>query len=95
MWPASVETMRILSALCAAVATLLVLPSFARSAEPVAPVDDDFLEFLGAADSDDQEWNEYMASPAADADLNKSGTKPKTPVAPVKTPAEKEASQGA
>ncbi len=83
--------MRFLGALCAGVATLLVLPSFARSAEAVAPVDGDFLEFLGAADSDDQEWNDYMASPDADAEIEKT----RTPVAPVTTPAEKETSPGA
>lgn len=83
--------MRARRTLLAAVATLLVLPPLARSAEPQAPVDEDFLEFLGAADSDDPEWNEYMESTAADAALKE---KSKTPAVPEKTPAEKDQAQG-
>jgi hypothetical protein len=93
----SVEIMRTRRALLAAATALLVLPPLARSGEPAPPVDDDFLEFLGSADSDDPELNDYMQSTDADEMLNKAQTKPKTPAAPEKAPQSKagEQDQGA
>jgi hypothetical protein len=81
--------------LLAAAAALMVLPPLARSGEPPAPVDDDFLEFLGSADSDDPDWNEYMASEEIDKALETSKAKAKTPPATDSKPASKVKSDGA
>ena len=40
----------------------------AQAAEPVPPIDAEFLEFLGSLDTEDAEWREYLASrPRAEA----------------------------
>jgi len=57
--------------LVVAAAALIVLPLCAKSDEPAAPADEEFLEFLGSADSDDAEWNEFMESTDLDAELGK------------------------
>jgi hypothetical protein len=90
----SAEIMRTRRSLLAAATALLVLPPLARSDEPAAPVDDDFLEFLGSADSDDPEWNDYMQSTDADEVLNKSQSEPNTPAPPEKAPESKAGDQG-
>ncbi len=41
--------------------TLLAGPGPARAEEPAA-LDEDFLEFLGSLDSDDEAWGEMLAS---------------------------------
>jgi hypothetical protein len=80
--------------LLAAAAALMVLPPLARSGEPPAPVDDDFLEFLGSADSDDPDWNEYMASREVDEALETGKGKAKTPPATERKPASEVKSDG-
>lgn len=57
-------------------AALIALPALAHVAETAPPVDDDFLEFLGSADSDDPEFNEYIASGDVDKALEKGQVKP-------------------
>jgi hypothetical protein len=81
--------------LLAAAAALMALPPLARSGEPPAPVDDDFLEFLGSADSDDPDWNDYMASGEVDEALETSKAKAKAPPATDSKPAGKVKSDGA
>jgi len=77
----------------AAAAALMVVPSLARAAEP--PPDPDFLEFLGSADSDDPQWNDYVASGDIEAALDRAASRPKTPPAPDTLPADKVKTDGA
>ncbi|HZF16969.1 MAG TPA: hypothetical protein VE046_13595 [Steroidobacteraceae bacterium] len=59
-----------------AAAALWALPPLAWSADP-PPADDEFLEFLGSTDSDDPQFNDFMASGDVDAVLedSKEGSK--------------------
>ena len=79
--------MRTRRTLLVAAAALMVLPPLARSGEPLASIDDDFLEFLGNADSDDPDWNEYMASAELEEVLDKGKTQAQP--APEKQPVSK------
>ena len=81
--------MRSRRTLLAAAAVLMVLPPLARSDEPPAPVDGDLLEFLGSADSDDPEWNEYMASAELDEVFDRSKGKTEAQPAAEKKPVSK------
>jgi hypothetical protein len=81
--------MRTRRTLLAAAAALIVLPPGAKSDEPVAPADDEFLEFLGAADSDDTEWNEYLESVDLDAEIGRSKARTETQPAAGTVPAGK------
>jgi hypothetical protein len=74
-------------AVLAAAAALMVLPPLGRAAEP--PPDADFLEFLGSADSDDPEWNEYVASGDIEHALSRAASTPKAPPARDAPPADK------
>lgn len=60
-----------------AAAVLWALPQLAFSADPPPP-DDEFLEFLGSADSDDPQFNDFMASGDVDAALDESKDRSKT-----------------
>jgi hypothetical protein len=62
-----VRTWLPLGPLCA---TLLAGSGAARAEEPVA-VDEEFLEFLGSLDSDDEAWGELLAA-ARERDTMKS-----------------------
>ena len=62
-----VRTWLPLGPLCA---TLLAGSGAAKSEEPVA-VDEEFLEFLGSLDSDDEAWGELLAA-ARERDAMKS-----------------------
>ena len=62
-----------LAPLCA---TLLAGPGHAKAEEP--PPDEDFLEFLGSWDSDDEVWGELLNT-ARERDAMKSEAEEKTP----------------
>ena len=57
-------------------ATLLAGPAHAKAEEP--PPDEDFLEFLGSLDSDDEAWGELLKT-ARERDTMKSETEEKAP----------------
>ena len=57
-------------------ATLLAWPRHAQAEEP--PPDEDFLEFLGSLDSDDEAWGELLKA-ARERNTMKSESEEKTP----------------
>jgi hypothetical protein len=63
----------------------------AKAAAPKAPppVDEDFLEFLANWDSEDETWNEYLASLAKDSKAKETGK-----TVPVKKPAQETGQEG-
>ncbi len=71
-----------------AAAALWALPPLAWSADP-PPADDEFLEFLGSTDSDDPQFNDFMASSDIDAALDESKDRSKAPPATDTKPANK------
>ena len=91
--------MRTRRTLLVAVAALMVLPPCAKSDEPVAPADEEFLEFLGSADSDDAEWNEFIESTDLDAELgegkDRTEAQPAAETAPASKAKEKVTGDGA
>ena len=40
------------------------------AAEPVPPVDEEFLEFLGTVDVNDEEWSEFLKAVEEEAKAN-------------------------
>ena len=58
-------------------ATLLAGTGHARAEEPAAP-EEDFLEFLGSLDSDDEAWGELLET-ARERDAMKSETEETAP----------------
>ena len=87
--------MRMRWTLLAAAAAWVVLPPLARAVDPEPPADEDFLEFLGSADSDDPQFNEYMASGAVDEALDKGKEGSETKPATDEPPANKVKTDGA
>lgn len=81
--------------LLAAAAAWVAMPHVARAADPAPPADEDFLEFLGSADSDDPQFNEYMASGDIDEALDKGKEGSETKPAADEPPANKVKSDGA
>ncbi len=57
-------------------AGLMALPVQAEPA-PVAPLDAEFLEFLAATADTDDEFMDYLESPAADRELRRAAAQPK------------------
>ena len=79
----------------AAAAAWVILPPLARAADPAPPADEDFLEFLGSADGDDPQFNDYMASGDIDEALDAGKERSETKPAADEPPANKVKSDGA
>ena len=62
----------------------------APKAPPAPPVDEDFLEFLANWDSEDETWNEYLATVAKDRKAKAPSGKP----GPAKQPAQETDQKG-
>ena len=89
----SAEGMASRLTILAVAAALAAVPPLARAADP--PIDADFLEFLGSVDSDDPQWNEYVASEDMDEALDRTtGPQQRRPAADA-PPAGKAKTEGA
>jgi hypothetical protein len=62
-----------------ALATMLAAGSVC-AAEPVQPVDEEFLEFLGTVDVNDEEWSEFLKAVEEEAKAREAEEKGKEKV---------------